>query len=361
MAGRSIYGGLVMKIFFIRHSLLSRGGDKMIVAHANHLANSGHQVCIKSNRLSTVFPINSRITIALPAFRGKLGTILSALLEKQDTDLVVADIIPLACLLYFRNRNKVVYFAQDYDESYYTNFLQRLFIRLLYFIGLYLFRIPTIAVSEQLADLLEKRFGANAEVARNGIDTKIFFPEPSAELISGKENRKAILILSRSDARKGFDIAQGVVYRLKGRSEVPLEIWTVGEKAEGRFPGLLHRDFGYVNEEVLRHIMSSADLFFYPTRHEGLPLMPLEALACGCPVLTTTAVPYGNSGSSIFVTEIEDREAMLKNLEAFMDNDYPFCDFKRQERRLVEQYDIEACKRQFENSLVNIAGESSCV
>ena len=46
-----------MKIEFFRHSLLSRGGDKMIIAHAGYLAEQGHEVTILASVVNTVFAI----------------------------------------------------------------------------------------------------------------------------------------------------------------------------------------------------------------------------------------------------------------------------------------------------------------
>lgn len=343
-----------MKIDFFRHSLLSRGGDKMIVVHANHLVSLGHDVCIITAVLNTVFTLDPRITIKRLPSRHKLGTIYSALITKFKSDLVVADIIPMVCFLSFRNRNKVVCFAQDYDESYYTSVIQKNLIRLFYFIGLKIFRIPTIAVSYPLAELLRNRFCARVIVAENGVDTKVFYPEPDLDLCAAKGLRKAVLLLSRSDQRKGFDLAQYVMERLSESFSELFEVWTVGELSEGLFTGLVHHDFGYVGEENLRRILSSADLLFYPTRHEGFPLMPLEALACGCPVVTTTAVPYGNNKPCFKITEIGDVEAMFSILSTLIGDGSALSEFREAAKSGVEHHDIVSCKCRFEQSLVSI-------
>jgi glycosyltransferase involved in cell wall biosynthesis len=297
-----------VKIIFFRHSLLSRGGDKMIVTHANHLVTLGHDVSITSAIIDTVFTLDSRISINQLSTRTKLGTILGAIFTRIDADLIIADIIPMACFLFPRCRSRVVYFAQDYDEAYYTSpFLMGL-IHLFYLVGLNILHIPTIAVSHQLADLLRKQFNADVCAAENGIDTQVFYPDPDPELVVSKSDCKAVLLLSRNDQRKGFDIACSVIERLQETHKNMLEVWTVGEKCTGIFDGVVHRDFGYVVEERLRQIMSSADLFLYPTRHEGFGLMPLEALACRCPVVTTEAVAFVSHLENALVAEIENVE-----------------------------------------------------
>ncbi|MBJ6724080.1 glycosyltransferase [Geomesophilobacter sediminis] len=305
-----------MRIVFLRHSLLNRGGDKMIATHASFLAAQGHDVVIRTNLLKTVFSLDPRVRVEPLPFPGKLGTLVTAALSRQCADVVVADIVVLALLLSIRNRKRVLYFAQDYDESYYRFTLQRLFIRLLYGAALSFLRVRSIAVSKRLAQLLSQRFGAKVGLSENGVDTTIFYPEPDPDLIASKQGRQALLLLSRSDARKGFDIAQRTVAALK--TGLPLEIWTVGENATGGFPGFLHRDFGYLDESALRRVFSSADLFLYPSRHEGFPLMVLEAFACGCPVVTTDAVPYAEHDENSLVCRIEDAHGAAEMVEILL-------------------------------------------
>jgi glycosyltransferase involved in cell wall biosynthesis len=295
-----------VKILFYRHSLLSRGGDKMVVAHANNLVLAGHDVCITTADFNTVFSLDPRILLNKLPTINKFATIVGAFKNKFDADLIIADIIPMACFLFPRYRRKVVYFAQDYDESYYTSpFLMRL-IRFFYLVGLDFFHIPTIAVSHPLADLLRKRFNANVFVVENGVDAKVFYPDPDSELVAAKGDRKAVLLLSRSDQRKGFDIARTVINRLRETHANIFEVWTVGENCAGSFDGIVHRDFGYVEEERLRQIMSSADVFLYPTRHEGFGLMPLEAFACRCPVVTTETVAFAYHLDNALVAGVEN-------------------------------------------------------
>ncbi len=286
----------------------------MALIYAEHLASSGHQVIIKANVVDTVFNVPSAVELKTPKYRSKLGTILSALCEKQNADCIIASIIPMACFLYVRNRKKVTYFAQDYDESYYKNVVQKYLIRFLYYCGLTLFKIPTIAVSEQLADTLRKRFRARVSVVLNGVNSDIFYPDPSMDLILDKNGRKVILILSRSDRRKGFDIAEKVIKELLLSCNIPLEIWTVGEKATGKFNGVIHRNFGYVSESELRRIMSSADVFLYPSRHEGYGLMVVEAFACQCPVVTTSAVAFAKHEHNAMVSSVGDVKSMRDNI-----------------------------------------------
>ncbi|MBE0577380.1 MAG: glycosyltransferase family 4 protein [Desulfuromonadales bacterium] len=290
----------------------------MILAHATHLVAMGHDVTIKTSIVDTVFPLDERLTIQKTASKSKLQSILKCLTEAHDSDWVVADIVPLACLLYFRNRQTVLYFAQDYDESYYSSFLQKIFIRSLYHLGLSWLKIPVVAVSDYLQEILSRRFNARVAVVTNGVDLDTFFPDPDSDLLTRKKDRKVILILSRGDRRKGFDLAKSIVRRVKNEITTPFEVWTVGDVATGCFEGVCHRDFGYVREEKLRKLFSSADVFLYPTRHEGFGLMVAEAFASGCPVVTTDAVPFVKDGQNALVSQIEDVDAIFESLQKLL-------------------------------------------
>ncbi len=327
----------------------------MIVAHANHLVAAGHDVCIITARMDTVFIVDPRVSIKRLASTTKLGTILSALKTEDTFDLVVADIIVMACVLFLRNTNRVVYFAQDYDESYYSSLVVKLIIRFIYGIGLVMFNIPVIAVSERLAELLRKRFHARVTVAENGLDAFVFYPDADPNLVSAKENRKAVLLLARRDRRKGFDIAQDVVKCLSGSDLGLFEVWTVGESCTGLFPDYVHRDFDCLSEEILRRVFSSADIFLYPTRHEGFGLMPLEAMKCGCAVVTTTAVPYVVHGENALVSQIGENEKLTDYLKELLEND----DFRsvliEAGKKFAGKYSLAASTEKFEIALTRMS------
>lgn len=305
-----------MRIVYFAHSVLNRGGDKMVLAHLGHLADAGHLVTLRCNRIDTSFPLHPSFKLERPLFPGIPGTLASALLERQEADLVLATIVPTAVLLHFRNRGRVLHFAQDDNETAY-GFPGNLLMRWLYRLAFGSLAIPCVTVSALLGSLFHSRFGAECAVVENGVDTARFFPAPSPELVAGKKGRRAILLLSRADRRKGFDLALETVRRAAARG-CNLVLWTVGESVACAEPELPHRDFGNVDEDRLREIMSSADLFLYPSRSEGYGLMVLEAFACRCPVVTSGAVGFARDGENALVAPIEDVNGMACRVERLL-------------------------------------------
>ena len=75
----------------------------------------------------------------------------------------------------------------------------------------------------------------------------------------------------------------------------------------------------YVSDEDLVKLYNTADLFVYPSLYEGFGLPPLEAMACGCPVITsnTSSLPevVGDAGIMIDPNDIDGlTESMHKIL-----------------------------------------------
>lgn len=68
---------------------------------------------------------------------------------------------------------------------------------------------------------------------------------------------------------------------------------------------------GQVDDETLADLYSAAACLLYPSRYEGFGLPPLEAMACGCPVVTyaNSSLP-GVLGDAAVLVDDGDAEAM---------------------------------------------------
>jgi len=343
-----------MRIVYFAHSVLNRGGDRMVLAHLAQLAERGHEVVIRSNEVVTGFGIHPAIRIEKPSLRSKLGTLVSAALERQQAECVIASIVSTAVLLALRNRGRVLHFAQDDNETAYSCALQRLLVRILYRICFSQFRLPTVAVSRELADCFAGRFAARCAVVPNGIDTSAFFPSPSPALLAKKEGKKAILLLSRSDWRKGYDIAKEVVAAVAKECAAPFEVWTVGEDLPWRLSAVSHRYLGNLGEKELREAMSSSDLLLYPSRSEGFGLMVLEAFACGCPVVTTDAIGFAVDGRNALASGAGDLAGLIERVARLL-TDQPLADRLREEGlRLAAANTLSASTTRFAETVFNL-------
>jgi glycosyltransferase involved in cell wall biosynthesis len=76
---------------------------------------------------------------------------------------------------------------------------------------------------------------------------------------------------------------------------------------------------GYVPDDALPPLLRRAEAFVYPSHEEGFGIPPLEAMACGAPVLTTPAVATAELlGDAVVTTEV-DAPALAEGLRTVLE------------------------------------------
>ena len=347
-----------MNIGFYRYSLLNRGGDRLTLAYANHLAVGGHDVTLHVKQLDTVFDIAPALKVKSIPWAGKAGFLLYAATHNLGHDVVIVDIIHPQLLLSLHNR--VIYYAQADDVEYYDSKLVRKLVDCLYNIYFHSGR-PIIAMSQHLTDIFRNRYKVcNAYTLKTGIDHTTFYPDPDEELLRMKEDKRALVFMARGDSyRKGYDLAMRIFESLDVGIVKKMELWVCGNQLESDKFSFTVRNFGVVSDARLRQILSSADIFFYPSRHEGFGLFPLEAMACGCVAVTTDAIPYARVTPSIMVSTVEDISALEHNLARVVMDDDLLMVLRKKALEDARIYDFEKSKIAFEDALYKIvAGDS---
>ncbi len=156
-----------------------------------------------------------------------------------------------------------------------------------------------VTVSNSSRSQLEE-FGIKVDgVINNSVDTSIFSPQNL-----GIEDY-ALAISRGRYYEKGFD----VISRL---AEKGITIRVFGDQ---QINSSNIQNMGRVNNEVLAKEYNQARILLFPSRFEGGSLTTLEAMACGCPLITTPT-GYGPEIQKVipnFVAETFD-EFMAKYL-----------------------------------------------
>src|SRR5687768_10749172 len=84
--------------------------------------------------------------------------------------------------------------------------------------------------------------------------------------------------------------------------------------------GVAHM-IGYVGDEDLRAIYSSCKTFVYPSLYEGFGLPPLEAMACGAPVIASRIAAHVETlGAHAHLVEPTDKHALAKVIATLLEN-----------------------------------------
>jgi glycosyltransferase involved in cell wall biosynthesis len=70
---------------------------------------------------------------------------------------------------------------------------------------------------------------------------------------------------------------------------------------------------GFVEEERVVELMNHAELFWFPSLSEGFGMPNIEAMRCGCPVITTAvfAVPEIVGNAAVVLPDPRDTDALV--------------------------------------------------
>lgn len=141
------------------------------------------------------------------------------------------------------------------------------------------------------------------EIIPPAVDHNLYYQNRNKSILKKygiKEDEKVILYVGAEEPRKNIQVLISSFNKLK--SKIPqiklLKVGTpnylrVREKLLKQIESLnLQKDVifaGYVPESELAKIYNAVDLFVFPSLYEGFGIPPLEAMACGTPVITSNS------------------------------------------------------------------------
>jgi starch synthase len=159
--------------------------------------------------------------------------------------------------------------------------------------------------------------------------------------------------------KKGLDVLLDAWKTVSRRGErVPVQLVLVGDGpdrklvrdrvAEEQSLGITFHDSLIHDPEVLRSYLVAADAYVFPSRHEGFAVAPIEAMACGLPVVAADAsgiretFPEGEASGGIVVPR-EDPIALASALERLVGDPVLATALgKRARERVAEAFSLEA-------------------
>jgi glycosyltransferase involved in cell wall biosynthesis len=195
----------------------------------------------------------------------------------------------------------------------------------------------------KFADVLYRQYGltANVKWLPNTIETNTFRTKP------GVQRKPWLLHASGFTWQKRFpDIVKAFAKVRRHRPEAILQIVGDGNNrseseklARQELPAGSFHFHGYLPKSQLADLMREASGFVLPSEAENLPCVLIEAIACGCPVLTTrvggiTALVSENEGILVDVGNINQ---IVDGMYRLLDGTHGF-DMDRMSREVQTQY-----------------------
>jgi glycosyltransferase involved in cell wall biosynthesis len=194
-----------------------------------------------------------------------------------------------------------------------------------------------IAVSQFTAGDIDTFFGiprGRLRVIHNGMDRERFHPgqraAAKADLARSRDlHRPFFLYVARLEhPAKNHARLVAAFNGFKSESGLPWQLVLAGSDWNGA--EVVHRlirespfardihTLGFVSEEELPTLYRAADLFVFPSLFEGFGMPPVEAMACGCPVLSSRrgalAEVVGDAAASFDPESVTDLRRQMTRL-----------------------------------------------
>jgi starch synthase len=121
------------------------------------------------------------------------------------------------------------------------------------------------------------------------------------------------------------------------------------------------------DRSVIRRYLSAADVYAFPSRQEGFPVAPIEAMACGLPMVAADApgipdILEGGEASGGLVVPRDNAVDLALALGRLLEDKAWGRELGRRARRRVEScFSLEAVGRQLRAFLLNGRLENSAV
>lgn len=170
-----------------------------------------------------------------------------------------------------------------------------------------------IVISEWLLELAQKRFGDRlVSHVPNSVDTDLFNARPRK-----KQPLPTVGMLYSKAYWKGCDVSLRA-FALAAEQLPNLRLVSFGEvpSTQANFPANT-RYFQHPEQDKIKDVYATCDVWLCGSRSEGFHLPPLEAMACRCPVVSTEVggpLDIIENGRNGYIVPIEDAVALAEKL-----------------------------------------------
>ncbi|MEW8959049.1 MAG: glycosyltransferase [Moorella sp. (in: firmicutes)] len=212
--------------------------------------------------------------------------------------------------------------------------------------------VAIISVSRILDKLLRQRFHRSSIIIPNGIDTNLFQPATK------KTKDYYTILFVGPDALPFKGIKDGLLavqkLKEKGYKLKILQISSGGQELYNFEREVVVRPA----PDVLVKLYQEADVYVNCSWYESFPLPPLEAMACGTPVVSTDnggINEYGIPGKNFLLARVKDPESIAIQIERLLKSPELREKMREEGLRTAQKFTLEKAAAAFAGALLQIA------
>jgi len=187
-----------------------------------------------------------------------------------------------------------------------------------------------------------------------GVDRRLFNPEDYYPSLKTPE--KFILFVGSIEPRKNLKNLLKAYNALSEniRREFPLLLAGFNGWKNEEIMELIMRSeryiryVGYINDKILAELYRRASVFIYPSYYEGFGLPPVEAMACGAPVIVTNraSLPEVCGDAALYIQNPDDVEEIAHVLEKVLLDESLREELRQKGLQRAKLYDWEKTARE---------------
>lgn len=345
-----------MMVTFVMWTFKLSGGEKVIARYINNLVDNGYDVYVVVPE--SAIPDDYRIKANIIKTSGKskfkpvswFKSIIGLSFKIPNSDIIFATYLPTILSVWVASKilrkGKAYLLYQDYREMFETC-LAKIGFKIA--LGLLKYFDKIITISKSCYGELYKYTHREAVIINPSVDD-IFYPRE----IQKDEKYKTILYVGDDRERKGYHDLLNALEIVKG--EIPnIKLVFVAKKLF-EFPVPIPVNFIHKpSDDKLAELYSACDVFVCPSWYEGFGLPPLEAMACGVPVVVTDSRgvrEYARNGENCILVPIKSPKELGHAIITLLTDSDLSKKFKKNGLRTAKEFRWHNSFKKFADELV---------